>query len=168
RTVAFLGGTIGNFEPAERAVFLRSLRSVLAAGDHFLLGADLVKPAELLVPAYDDAAGVTAEFNLNVLEVLNHRLGADFDRRSFRHRAVWNDRDEWIEMRLHAEHSMLVKIPTLRLEVTIDRDEEIRTEISAKFRRESLSAELQQAGFTPRGWWTDEQEWFSVSLWGAG
>ena len=90
RTVAFLGSTIGNFEPAERAAFLRVAARRLGPGDHFLLGADLVKPAEVLVPAYDDAAGVTAAFNLNVLDVLNHRLGADFDRAAFEHVAVWD------------------------------------------------------------------------------
>jgi len=168
RTVAFLGGTIGNFDPAERAAFLRALRAQLSAGDHFLLGADLVKSAELLIPAYDDAAGITAEFNLNVLEVLNDRLGADFDRHSFRHRAVWDAEQEWIEMRLQATRSMVVEIPSLELRVAFDRDEEIRTEISAKFRRDALAAELKAAGFSPRGWWTDEQEWFSVSLWGVG
>jgi L-histidine N-alpha-methyltransferase len=168
RTVAFLGGTIGNFDPVERAAFLRALRAQLGAGDHFLLGADLVKAADVLIPAYDDAAGVTADFNLNVLDVLNHRLGAEFDRRAFRHRAIWDEEQEWIEMRLQATRSMDVGIPKLDLRVSIDRDEEIRTEISAKFRRETLSAELVAAGFSPRGWWTDEQNWFSVSLWAAG
>ena len=165
RTVAFLGGTIGNFDPAERAAFLRTLRTQLSDGDHFLLGADLVKPADVLVPAYDDAAGVTAEFNLNVLDVLNHRLGADFDRRSFRHRAVWDDDHQWIEMRLRATRFMTVDIPSLNLQVTLDRDEEIRTEISAKFRPETLTAELTAAGFAVKGWWTDEKGWFAVSLW---
>jgi len=168
RTVAFLGSTIGNFDPAERATFLRALRAQLGSGDHFLLGADLVKPAEVLIPAYDDAAGVTASFNLNVLDVLNHRLGADFNRGMFAHRAVWDDKQEWIEMRLRATRPVVVEIPSLELKVSIDRNEEIRTEISAKFRRDILSAELRSAGFSPRGWWTDEQEWFSVSLWGAG
>jgi L-histidine N-alpha-methyltransferase len=96
RLMAFLGSTIGNFEPAARARFLAAVRSVLAPGDHFLLGADLVKPFEVLVPAYDDAAGVTAAFNLNLLDVLNRRLGADFDRTDFAHVAVWNADQEWI------------------------------------------------------------------------
>jgi len=166
RTVAFLGSTIGNLDPAERATFLHTLRAQLRTGDHFLLGADLVKPAEVLIPAYDDAAGVTAEFNLNVLQVLNNRLSADFDRSSFRHRAVWDDQQEWIEMRLRSTRSMVVEIPTLELRLAIDLDEEIRTEISAKFRRDTLADELEAAGFVACGWWTDEQEWFSVSLWG--
>jgi L-histidine N-alpha-methyltransferase len=168
RTVAFLGSTIGNFDPAERTAFLGELRARMDKGDNFLLGADLVKPPDVLIPAYDDAAGVTAEFNLNVLEVLNHRLGANFDRRLFRHRAVWDSDQDWIEMRLQATRSMVVEIPSLALQVAIDRDEEIRTEISAKFRPETLTAELRAAGLRPRGWWTDEQEWFSLSLWGTG
>ena len=167
RTVAFLGSTIGNFEPAERAAFLSALRAGLAPGDHFLLGADLVKSEEVLVPAYDDAAGVTAAFNLNVLDVLNQRLDADFDRTAFDHIAVWDDAHEWIEMRLRARRDMVARIPALDLQVHLDRGEYIRTEISAKFRRGSLTAELEAAGFVERGWWTDDREWFSVSLWGV-
>jgi L-histidine N-alpha-methyltransferase len=167
RLVAFLGGTIGNFPPAQRARFLRSLHEQLRAGDHFLLGADLVKPAEVLVPAYDDAAGVTAAFNLNLLEVLNRRLGADFDRSAFAHRAVWDADQEWIEMRLRARRSMTVQVAAIGLTVRFEQGEELRTEISAKFRREGLSAELARAGFSARGWWTDTAERFAVSLWAA-
>jgi len=165
RTVAFLGSTIGNFDPAERAVFLHALRAQLRPGDHFLLGADLVKPAEILVPAYDDAAGVTAAFNLNVLDVLNHRLGADFDRTAFEHVAVWDPDHEWIEMRLRATGELTVRIDEVGLRVRLRPGEDIRTEISAKFRRNALTTELTAAGFTPRGWWTDERRWFSLSLW---
>ena len=168
RTVAFLGSTIGNFEPAERAAFLGALRAGLAQGDQFLLGADLVKAEEVLVPAYDDAAGVTAAFNLNVLDVLNQRLDADFDRNAFDHVAVWDGEHEWIEMRLRAKRDVVAHIPALDLRVHLDRGEYIRTEISAKFRRDALTAELVAAGFVERGWWTDEREWFSLSLWGVG
>lgn len=167
RTVAFLGSTIGNFEPSERASFLRALRAELGDHDHFLLGADLVKPAAILVPAYDDAAGVTAAFNLNLLDVLNQRLDADFDRTAFEHVAVWDPDNEWIEMRLRAVHRTRIRIEDLDLDVSFDRGEDLRTEISAKFRREHLTGELQAAGFTPRGWWTDDRAWFSVSLWGT-
>lgn len=167
RTVAFLGSTIGNFEPAERAEFLRSLRRGLAPGDHFLLGADLVKPPQVLVPAYDDAAGVTAAFNLNVLDVLNQRLSADFDRTAFDHVAVWDERNEWIEMHLRANRDVLAHVPDLDLRVHIARGQHIRTEISAKFRRDALTAELTAAGFVERGWWTDDPGLFSVSLWGV-
>jgi L-histidine N-alpha-methyltransferase len=168
RTVAFLGSTIGNFEPADRAAFLQSLRSELGAKDHFLLGADLVKDAAVVVPAYDDAAGVTAAFNLNLLDVLNQRLGADFDRGAFEHVAVWDAEHEWIEMRLRATRDVLASITDLGMRVHIARGETIRTEISAKFRRASLTAELRAAGFVERGWWTDDRNWFSVSLWGTG
>jgi len=166
-TVAFLGSTIGNFEPAERATFLRALRAQLGEHDHFLLGADLVKSTDVLVPAYDDAAGVTAAFNLNLLDVLNHSLRADFERTAFDHVVVWDSQNEWIEMRLRATRDMVVHLPDLDLDVHFDRGEDVRTEISAKFRRESLTAELAAAGFVGRGWWTDQRQWFSLSLWGT-
>ncbi len=167
RMVAFLGSTIGNFEPTERAAFLRSLRAQLGEHDHFLLGADLVKSADILVPAYDDAAGVTAAFNLNLLDVLNHSLRADFDRGAFDHVVVWDDENEWIEMRLRATRDMVVHLPDLDLDVHFERGEDVRTEISAKFRQETLTAELAAAGFVSRGWWTDRQNWFALSLWGT-
>ena len=166
RLVAFLGSTIGNFDPAERTEFLRSLRDGLGPGDCFLLGADLVKSPDVLVPAYDDAAGVTAAFNLNLLDVLNQRLEADFDRAAFEHVALWEPENEWIEMRLRATRDMVAEVPGVGLTVHLDRGETIRTEISAKFRRPGLTDELTAAGFAERGWWTDEQEWFSLSLWG--
>jgi L-histidine N-alpha-methyltransferase len=165
RTVAFLGGTIGNFEPVDRAAFLRDLRRRLRPGDHFLLGADLVKSPQVLVPAYDDAAGVTAAFNLNVLDVLNHRLDANFHRADFTHVAVWDPAHEWMEMRLRATGEVTARIEDLDLDVRLAAGEEIRTEISAKFRRDRLTDELTTAGFTGRGWWTDERGWFSLSLW---
>ncbi len=167
RLVIFLGSTIGNFEPESRAVFLRSLRASLDPGDLFLLGADLVKPESVLVAAYDDAQGITAQFNLNVLEVLNRGLGADFRLDRFAHHAVWSTQDEWIEMRLRSLVSQRVQIRDLDLEIELKADEEIRTEISAKFRREGLLSECAAAGFNGRGWWTDERDWFSLSLWEA-
>jgi L-histidine N-alpha-methyltransferase len=165
RLVAFLGSTIGNFEPAARSLFLRSLREVLEPGEHFLLGTDLVKPSTVLIPAYDDAAGVTAAFNLNVLRVLNNRLGADFDLDAFRHMAVWDADREWIEMRLRATQAMEVSVAGLGLTVEFADGEEMLTEISAKFRRDGVVAELTEAGFAPAGWWTDPRDWFALSLW---
>jgi L-histidine N-alpha-methyltransferase len=168
RLVAFLGGTIGNFAPADRASFVGGLRAQLRPGDHFLLGADLVKDPAVLVPAYDDAQGVTAAFNRNVLEVLNAALGADFEPARFEHVALWDATAEWIEMRLRALGRQQVRIRDLDLDVDFADGEELRTEISAKFRREGLERELGAAGFAPAGWWTDEQGRFSLSLWAAG
>ncbi|UQU65688.1 L-histidine N(alpha)-methyltransferase [Couchioplanes caeruleus] len=164
RVVAFLGGTIGNLVPAERATFLRDLRAVLGEGEWLLLGTDLVKDPAIVVPAYDDAAGVTADFNRNVLRVINSRLGADFDVDAYDHVALWDARNEWIEMRLRARTAQRVTIPELGLTVDYAEGEEMRTEISAKFRREGLAAELAAAGFALREWWTDPQGWFAVSL----
>jgi L-histidine N-alpha-methyltransferase len=165
RLVAFLGGTIGNLAPVQRRAFLAELRAGLTAGDSFLLGADLVKSADVLVPAYDDAAGVTAAFNLNVLEVLNRRLAADFDRADFEHRAVWDAENAWIEMRLRAVRAVEVRIAALDLKLSFAEGEEMRTEISAKFTRSRLETEFTAAGFTATGWWTDPASQFSLSLW---
>ena len=168
RLVAFLGSTIGNFEPPARIAFLRSLRASMAPSDRFLLGADLVKAPEVLVAAYDDAAGVTAAFNKNVLSVLNHGLGANFDPAAFDHVAVWDAGNEWIEMRLRCGSSQSVHVDALDLDVHFDAGEEMRTEISAKFRRHTLERDLTSAGFTAAGWWTDPAGRFSLSLWQPG
>jgi L-histidine N-alpha-methyltransferase len=164
RLVAFLGGTIGNFTPAERAPFLAALRDRLAPGEWFLLGADLVKDPAVLVPAYDDAAGVTAQFNRNVLRVLNRELGADFDPDAFAHVARWDAAAEWIEMRLRASRPMTVHVAELGLDVSFAAGEDLRTEVSAKFRRAGLTAELAAAGFAVRDWWTDRAGRFALTL----
>jgi L-histidine N-alpha-methyltransferase len=164
RVVAFLGGTIGNLLPAERAKFLSSLRDVLEPGEWLLLGSDLVKDAETVRVAYDDAAGVTAEFNKNVLHVLNRELDADFDVDAFAHVALWDAGQEWIEMRLRATRAMEVHIPKLGMTVSFEEGEELRTEISAKFRQEGITAELSDAGFELARWWTDSQNRFGLSL----
>ncbi|MFI7597248.1 L-histidine N(alpha)-methyltransferase [Actinoplanes sp. NPDC049681] len=164
RVVAFLGGTIGNLVPAERATFLSALRGVLHEGEWLLLGTDLVKDPAIVVPAYDDAAGVTADFNRNVLRVINQRLAADFDVDAFAHVALWDAEREWIEMRLRAGSAQRVHIRELGLTVDFAAGEEMRTEISAKFRRDGLEAELARAGFALRHWWTDPAELFGVSL----
>ena len=163
RMVAFLGGTIGNLVPAERASFLAALRANLEPGEWLLLGTDLVKDEATLVAAYDDAAGVTAEFNRNVLRVLNRDLDGDFDVEAFAHVACWDRANEWIEMRLRAEHAQRVRLKRLDLEVAFAAGEEMRTEVSAKFRRAGVAAELSAAGFAPRQWWTDRAERFGVS-----
>jgi L-histidine N-alpha-methyltransferase len=164
RMVAFLGGTIGNLVPAERAKFLSSLRDTLETGEWLLLGTDLVKDRETLVHAYDDEAGVTAEFNRNVLHVLNRELSANFDVPAFAHVARWNDEEEWVEMRLRASRPMSVAIPGVDLTVDLAEGEEIRTEVSAKFREERVRTELAEAGFTLTDWWTDSESRFGVSL----
>ncbi|GAA1025167.1 MULTISPECIES: L-histidine N(alpha)-methyltransferase [Amycolatopsis] len=164
RVVAFLGGTIGNFLPGERAEFLRSVRDVLGEGEWLLLGTDLVKERETLERAYDDAAGVTAAFNRNVLRVINAELGADFDPDEFDHVAHWDAEHEWIEMRLRARSRTQVRIPGADLIVPFAEGEHIRTEVSAKFRPGGVEAELNAAGFALEQWWTDSQQRFGVSL----
>ncbi|HUR74376.1 MAG TPA: L-histidine N(alpha)-methyltransferase [Sporichthya sp.] len=164
RLFVFLGGTIGNFAPAGRRAFLAAVRASMRPSDHLLLGTDLVKSPLVLVPAYDDAAGVTAEFNKNVLRVINRELGADFDPDRFAHVALWDARHEWIEMRLRSLGEQKVCVPTLGLDVTFADGEEMRTEISAKFRPPGVAAELGTAGLGLRRWWTDGRGRFGVSL----
>jgi L-histidine N-alpha-methyltransferase len=164
RTVAFLGGTIGNFAPEPRARFLASLAATLRPGETLLLGTDLVKEEDRLVRAYDDDAGVTAAFNKNVLHVLNRELGAEFDPDAFDHVARWDPDAEWIEMRLRARNELRIPVPELELEVVFAAGEEMRTEISAKFRRETVASELEAAGFALAEWWTDAAGDFALSL----
>ncbi|TDC70390.1 L-histidine N(alpha)-methyltransferase [Micromonospora sp. KC606] len=162
RLVVFLGGTIGNLLPDERAGFLAAMRAALEEGDWLLVGTDLVKDPGVLVPAYDDAAGVTAEFNRNVLRVVNRELGADFVPEAFTHVARWDAEQEWIEMRLRAQGAMRVRV--LDLDVAFAEGEELRTEISAKFRPERIAAELAAAGFRDERFWTDPDGRFGVTL----
>jgi L-histidine Nalpha-methyltransferase len=164
RMVAFLGGTIGNLLPAERDRFLTGLRAVLEPGEQLLLGAGLVVDPDVLVPAYDDAAGVTAEFNRNVLRVLNRELDADFDVDAFGHVALWDTEHEWIEMRLRAERDMAVRVRGLDLTVRFARGEQMRTEVSAKFRAERLPALFAAAGFAQTRTWTDPDRRHVLSL----
>jgi dimethylhistidine N-methyltransferase len=164
RLVAFLGSTIGNLLPAERAAFLTSLRGRLRSGDALLLGTDLVKDPAVLVAAYDDAAGVTADFNKNILNVLNAELGGNFDLDEFEHVALWNASQEWIEMRLRSCTEQSVELTGIGLSVSFSAGEEMRTEISAKFRRDGVAAELVAAGFAMRRWWTDHRGRFGLSL----
>jgi dimethylhistidine N-methyltransferase len=164
RMIAFLGSSIGNFRPDERSALLRGLGAGMRAGDTFLLGTDLVKEPARLEAAYDDSRGVTARFSLNVLAVLNRELGADFDPEGFRHVAAWDPRNEWIDIRLRSLRAQRVRIETLDLEVRFDEDEELCTEISAKFRHERLVRELADAGLALAASWTDEDGDFAVAL----
>ncbi len=167
RIVAFLGGTIGNFLPGSRRRFLRDLARVLRPQDRLLLGTDLVKDPAVLEAAYDDAQGVTAAFNKNILRVLNRDLEADFDVDAFEHVAFFDREREWIEMRLRAHSRQVVHLPTLGLTVHFAQREEMRTEISAKFTRARLEADLAAAGLRLETLLTDPQDLFALSLIGA-
>lgn len=164
RLLAFLGSTIGNFEPEQRARFLADIRATLGPDDAFLLGTDLAKAPERLVAAYDDSQGVTADFNRNVLRVLNRELSADFDPDAFEHVAVWDDEREWVEMRLRSLRAQTARIADIDLTVDLAEGEEIRTEVSAKFRRERVAEELAAAGLELTHWWTDRDGDFGLSL----
>ncbi|AKU16483.1 L-histidine N(alpha)-methyltransferase [Luteipulveratus mongoliensis] len=164
RLLAFLGSTIGNLDREQRSSFLAEVRDTLTDGDAFLLGTDLVKDEGRLVAAYDDAQGITAEFNANVLQVLNRSLDADFDPGAFAHRALWDPEEEWIEMRLESLRDQQIRIGDLDLDVTFTRGEQMRTEISAKFRREGITRELAAAGLQVVHWWTDPREDFALSI----
>jgi L-histidine Nalpha-methyltransferase len=164
RLVAFLGSTIGNLEPTDRGGFLRTLAGTLGPGDSFLLGTDLVKDPARLVRAYDDAAGVTAAFDRNVLAVVNRELKADFDPVAFDHVAVWDPEREWIEMRLRSVRAHEVHVAALDMEVPFAAGEDLRTEVSAKFRRDGVAAELAAAGLRLTRWWTDPAGDFALSL----
>ena len=164
RLFVFLGSTIGNLNRGPRAEFLAALAAVLRPGDSLLLGTDLVKDVGRLVRAYDDAAGVTAQFNRNVLAVINRELDADFDVDAFRHVASWNSEEERMEMWLRAERAQRVRIGALDLTVEFAAGEQLLTEVSCKFRTEAVAAELAQAGLRRTRWWTDDAGDFGLSL----
>jgi L-histidine Nalpha-methyltransferase len=164
RLFVFLGSTIGNLTAGPRAEFLAALAAVMRPGDSLLLGTDLVKDAGRLVRAYDDAAGVTAQFNRNVLAVINRELDADFDVDAYRHVARWNSDDERMEMWLRAETAQQVRIAALDLTVEFAAGEEILTEVSCKFRADAVAAELARAGLRCTRWWTDDAGDFGLSL----
>jgi L-histidine N-alpha-methyltransferase len=164
RLFAFLGGTIGNLDPEQRSVFLRDVAAVMGKDDRFLLGTDLVKDRGRLVSAYDDAAGVTAEFNRNVLHVLNRELGADFDPSGFAHEARWNESDQRIEMWLRSECDQRIRVTDLGLELAFAEGEGMRTEISVKFSPSSLEEELNRAGFAVEAMWTAAGDEFLLTL----
>ena len=164
RLVAFLGSTIGNLTPGPRAAFLNALSESMDPGDTLLLGTDSVKDVGRLVRAYDDSAGVTAAFNRNVLAVLNRELGADFRLDAFAHVARWNAPESRIEMWLRASGAQRVRVPELDLTVDFADGEEMLTEVSCKFTREQVAAELAAAGLTRTHWWTDAAGDFGLSL----
>jgi L-histidine N-alpha-methyltransferase len=164
RMIAFIGSTIGNLDPPARAKLLDQVSVALQPGDTFLLGTDLVKDTGRLLRAYDDAAGVTAEFNRNVLLVINRELHANFDVGEFQHVAVWDADSKWIEMRLRATSAQTVTVADLDLTVSFAAGEEMRTEISAKFTPEQVQAELAAAGLETERFWTDPGGDFGLTL----
>ena len=164
RLVVFLGGTIGNFPPGSRRRFLRDISKLLGPEDYLLMGTDLVKDPQVLTQAYDDAQGVTAEFNRNLLRVVNRELQADFDPEDFDHVAVFNREHEWIEMRLRARREHTTTVRDLGLSVHFDQGEEMRTEISAKFTRGRVEDDLSAAGLEIVSWLTDPEELFAITL----
>ncbi len=164
RMVAFLGGTIGNLEPAQRARFLFDLNCTMSSDDSLLLGADLVKDRRRLVAAYDDGGGVTAAFNKNVLHVLNEQLGGNFDPELFSHVALWNEDEQWIEMRLRAREEIDVTLADAGISVRFAEGEDLLTEISAKFTPERIEEELGTAGFVVDGMWGATEGEFLLTL----
>jgi L-histidine Nalpha-methyltransferase len=164
RLFAFLGGTIGNLHPPERARFLQCLANLMSAGDRLLIGTDLIKDRAVLEAAYNDSAGITAEFNRNVLQVLNDSLGADFDPHAFEHVAFFDEANSWIEMRLRANGAQTVRIEGAALDVTFEDGEELRTEISAKFTREAVDGELRAAGMRLDAFHTDDGGLFGLAV----
>ncbi|MGC2621194.1 MAG: L-histidine N(alpha)-methyltransferase [Acidobacteriaceae bacterium] len=164
RLVLYIGSSLGNFEPSMAAALLRKLRRQLSPGDLLLLGVDHVKDRSALLHAYNDAAGVTADFNRNVLVRINRELSADFRERLFRHRAVWNDRESRIEMHLESLIGQEVSIASLGLTVRFARGESIHTENSYKFTADSVTGLLGRCGFAVKRNWTDAKGWFGVYL----
>ncbi|MFP5224528.1 MAG: L-histidine N(alpha)-methyltransferase [Actinomycetota bacterium] len=165
RLIVFLGSTIGNLYPADRARFFATIARQMSATDHFLLGADLVKDRRRLEAAYNDGAGVTAAFNLNLLAVLNRQLDGDFDLDAFEHRAFFDAEHSWIEMRLRSKRRQRVTLDAVSISASFEEGEEMRTEISQKFTRPTLTAELARAGLHETAWWTDTRGDYSLSLW---
>ena len=166
RLAVFLAGTIGNIHPADVPGFLGRCAAQLEPGDGFLVGLDLVKDVRRLEAAYDDAAGVTAEFNRNILHVLNDRLGADFDPGAFEHVAFYDAAHAWIEMRLRASRAQRVRVPGAGLDLAFAPGDEIRTEISCKYTRESFETLLAGTGLGLDRWYTDPEALFALALLG--
>lgn len=164
RLFAFLGGTIGNLYPDERAEFLARVAGLMTSDDRLLIGTDLVKDRAVLEAAYNDSAGVTAEFNRNVLRVLNESLDADFDPAAFEHVAFFDEANSWIEMRLRAKGAQTVRIEGAELEITFEDGEELRTEISAKFTRDAVDRELSAAGMRLDDFHTDDRGLFGLAV----
>ena len=164
KLVLYIGSSLGNFEPAAAAVLIASVRRQLAPGDRLLLGVDHAKDPALLLAAYDDAEGITAEFNKNVLRRLNREFGANFILEHWTHQARWNAGASRIEMHLRSTRAQQVDIPALDLRIRFAAEETIHTENSYKFTGPGIEALLAEAGFALRRLWSDPQNWFGVYL----
>ncbi len=164
KLLLYLGSSIGNFEPMQAGAMLRMMRSSLHPGDALLLGTDMVKPAEILVPAYDDAQGVTAAFNKNILAHINRELAANFNLDNFIHVALWNPECSRMEMYLESTSPQVVEIRQLGTRIHLNKGERIHTENSYKFTQSILDAILDMAGFVPEHTWMDEKGWFALHL----
>jgi dimethylhistidine N-methyltransferase len=164
RMIFFLGSTLGNLNPQECDIFFSQIKAALNIGEYFLLGIDLQKSKQLLEAAYNDSQGVTAEFNINVLEHLNQRFEGNFDTQSFEHWAFYNDQLHQIEMHLRSLKAQTVRLEALDLTVKFDTDETIMTEISRKFDLGVMQQELQAKGLKPLQVWTDPKQWFGLIL----
>jgi len=164
KLVLYIGSSIGNFEPPDAVRILRRIRQALRPGDALLVGIDFAKSPKILLPAYDDAQGITAEFNKNILARLNRELDADFDLNLFRHIALWNRRQSRMEIYLESVAAQSVFIPALDMDLTFEPEERIHTENSYKYTDEMVEAILRQSGFTPEQTWCDRKKWFGVHL----
>jgi L-histidine N-alpha-methyltransferase len=164
RIVALLGGTIGNFPPGTRRAVLTKIGSLLADGDYLLLGIDLVKDPAIIEAAYNDAAGVTAEFNRNMLRVVNREFDGDIPIESFEHVAFYDGRQQWVEMRLRATRPFSARLAALDLRVDFASGEELRTEISAKFTPARIRGDLEASGLELTEFLTDPEGLFAISL----
>lgn len=160
----FIGSSIGNFEPLEAGLFLKQVRSSMNPGDALLLGTDMRKSPEVLIPAYDDSEGVTGAFNKNLLVRLNRELNADFDLDSFAHRIIWNDELSRIEMHLESLRDQVVNVDALALSLEFRKGETIHTENSYKFTMPMIEAIADNGGFTIEHTWSDPKQWFTVHL----
>jgi dimethylhistidine N-methyltransferase len=164
KLVLFIGSSIGNFDPMAASALLRRLRSSLAPGDALLLGTDMCKPVDLLLRAYDDDAGVTAQFNLNILARLNREFDAEFELDQFAHRVLWSEQESRIEMHLESRDDQLVPIRAMDISVPFARGETIHTENSYKFTSAMIESIASNAGFRIEQHWSDERDWFRVTL----
>lgn len=164
RLIIFLGGTIGNFRPEERKGFLADISNSMDSGDYFLIGSDLIKDKERIIGAYNDTKGVTSEFNLNILQVLNNKLGGNFNLSNFSHKAIYNEEMNWIEMRLKSKCNQEVALDKLDMCLNFSEGEEILTEISAKFSTAGMCEEIETAGLKVVKQWQDEAADYLVTL----